>query len=636
MSTTTYSLNRSLGGAIAAIVLVVLLSSVIVLVTVQRLDVAIAARGRANEITRSLDAFRIAMLNQETGLRGYLITGDETSLAPYRDGKAALDGAIARLRDLIGSDAAEFSQLRDAETAARTWQTEVAERAVAVTNDPAAREETLRIEKSGEGRQRFDQYREKLATIENQARQFLARQTEEVRRDEYNAYMTLGASALVTLLICIGIGIAINRMIAKPLVRLADVMRRLARRDLSVEIPGTARLNEVGEMARAVEVFKNGLIELDRTTLLRATADTLPALVGYVDAARRIGFLNDEFGRWFDLHVEDVGEVHGRALAQVFTGESFPGAARELEAAFGGADTRFEHQLVRRGLGSRHVEAYYRPHRGPDGRILGVVTLLTDITERKRMEDRLARQARDLLRTNEELEQFAYVASHDLKAPLRGIENLVSWIEEDLEASLTDDTRTNMELLKSRVRRLESLLDDLLAYSRAGRGELTTERVDTEGLVEEIAALVSPPEGFKIIAAPDLPDLTTAKAPLTQVFQNLIGNAIKHHNHPADGHIWVDATALPYVYEFTVTDDGAGIPQQFRERVFGMFQTLRPRDEVEGSGMGLAIVKKLVERVGGRVWLSDGRDGRGLTVHFTWPTEIREVADGTNRQFAAG
>jgi signal transduction histidine kinase len=321
----------------------------------------------------------------------------------------------------------------------------------------------------------------------------------------------------------------------------------------------------------------------------------------------------------------------------VFSGASFPGAGQELEAAFAGAERRFEHRLARRGAGRRQVEAVYRPHRASDGSVLGVVTLLTDITERKRMELRLAQQGRDLLRSNEELEQFAYVASHDLKAPLRGIENLVSWIEEDMEEMLTGDTRINMDLLKSRVRRLESLLDDLLAYSRAGRNDATVDTIDTRVLVQELAALVSPPEGFQIEADAGLPTIEAARAPLTQALQNLIGNAIKHHDHPATGHIWVAARPTGAMIAFTVTDDGPGIPEQFRERVFGMFQTLRPRDEVEGSGMGLAIVKKLVERQGGTVWLSEGRDDRGLTVHFTWPVGVAQGStDGTNRELAAG
>jgi signal transduction histidine kinase len=252
------------------------------------------------------------------------------------------------------------------------------------------------------------------------------------------------------------------------------------------------------------------------------------------------------------------------------------------------------------------------------------------------MELRLAQQAQDLLRSNEELEQFAYVASHDLKAPLRGIENLVSWIEEDLESSLTSDTRTNMDLLKSRVRRLESLLDDLLAYSRAGRGDTASDLVDTKELIGELALLASPPQGFSIVRGETLPTFETARAPLTQVVQNLISNAIKHHDRPANGHVWIEALTLPHAVEFTVTDDGPGIPERFRERVFGMFQTLKPRDEVEGSGMGLAIVKKLIEIQGGKIWLTEGQAGQGLSVHFTWPHSKRENTNVIDGKFAAG
>ena len=262
--------------------------------------------------------------------------------------------------------------------------------------------------------------------------------------------------------------------------------------------------------------------------------------------------------------------------------------------------------------------------------MLGVVTLLTDITERKRMERILASQTRNLRRSNEELEQFAYVASHDLKAPLRGIENLVGWIEEDLETVLTGDTRTNMDLLKSRVRRLESLLDDLLAYSRAGRLDAAEEPVDVGHLVRELTSLIEPPPGFLIEGSPNLPVIRSAKAPLTQAIQNLMSNAIKHHDHPGDGHVWVDAVGDTEMVTFTVTDDGPGIPSQFRDRVFGMFQTLKPRDEVEGSGMGLAIVRKLVDRHGGRIWLEDGRDGRGISVHFTWPRTAKGMDDGAD------
>jgi light-regulated signal transduction histidine kinase (bacteriophytochrome) len=279
----------------------------------------------------------------------------------------------------------------------------------------------------------------------------------------------------------------------------------------------------------------------------------------------------------------------------------------------------FQHRLFRPGIGPRDLEAEYRHYRTVGGQVTGVVTLLTDITDHKTLEKRLAQQTLDLARSNEELEQFAYVASHDLKAPLRGIDNLVTWIEEDLEGSLTGDTRTNMDLLKSRVRRLESLLDDLLAYSRTGRTEAALESVDTRQLVTALVGLVSPPEGFNVIVNDRLPTLRAARAPMVQVFQNLISNAMKHHDHPDTGHIWVDVGESGAFFEFVVSDDGPGVPPQYRERVFGMFQTLKPRDEVEGSGMGLAIVRKLAESQGGRAWLTDRADGRGLSVHVTWP-----------------
>ena len=208
---------------------------------------------------------------------------------------------------------------------------------------------------------------------------------------------------------------------------------------------------------------------------------------------------------------------------------------------------------------------------------------------------------------------------------MRGIENLVTWIEEDLTAVLTNDTRANMDLLKNRVKRLESLLDDLLAYSRAGRDDLVAEQVDTGALVAELATLVSPPDGFQIMGKSELPLMHTPRAALTQALQNLIGNAIKHHDRPVDGHVWVEARQEGAMAEFVVTDDGPGIPEQFRSRVFGMFQTLRPRDDVEGSGMGLAIVKKLVERQGGSIWLTGRSEGKGLSVHFTWPSATQKA-----------
>jgi PAS domain S-box-containing protein len=617
-----YGLNRSLGLAIGAIALIALVSSAALLGTLNGLGSALDARGRSYEILSELDAFRVAMLNQETGLRGYLLSGDRASLAPYRTGIADLVKTIGRLRELVADNPEAVERLTAAELAARDWQTTIAEPVIADMAHPETRGRAKEIGGSDDARRRFDRFRADLASIQTGEEQLLTARQAATERARRVATGALWIGAILTLLICAAIGWAVRRRVSGPILQLATAMRRLAQRDLAIDVPSTHQRNEVGEMARAVEVFKTSMIELDRTSLLRVTADTIPALVGYVDASRRIGFLNGEFGRWFDLHVDDVSQVYGRSLDDVFASAPFPGADRELNAALEGAEERFEHRLVRRGEEFRDVEAIYRPHRASDGTILGVVTLLTDITERKELDRRLTQQASDLTRSNEELEQFAYVASHDLRAPLRGIKNLVSWIEEELEQALTGDTRTNLKLLNNRVQRLESLLDNLLEYARAGRQVESVELVDTRALVAELASLLNPPKGFRITAAAALPTLNAPRAPLTQVLQNLINNAIKHHENPSNGHVWVDARPRPGGVEFIVSDDGSGVPPAYRSRVFGMFQTLKPRDEVEGSGMGLAIVKKLVERYHGEVWLDDGPDGRGLAVHFTWTVDV--------------
>jgi signal transduction histidine kinase len=244
-------------------------------------------------------------------------------------------------------------------------------------------------------------------------------------------------------------------------------------------------------------------------------------------------------------------------------------------------------------------------------------TLEREIAERHRAQEELAYANDELRRSNQDLEHFAYVASHDLKAPLRGITQLATWIEEDLTHVLEPDTRQKMALLHGRVRRLEALLDDLLQYSRVGRGSEVVKRVDTRTLVMDIVTLLSPPAGFIVIGADTLPTFDTVEEPLRQVFMNLIGNAIKHHDR-STGRIEVAVRDQGEWYEFRVTDNGPGIPSAFHTKIFQMFQTLKPRDEVEGSGMGLAIAKKVVEGQGGTIRVESDAIHRGTTLRFTW------------------
>ena len=267
------------------------------------------------------------------------------------------------------------------------------------------------------------------------------------------------------------------------------------------------------------------------------------------------------------------------------------------------------------------VEVGLNPIETDDG--VKVLSAITDITARVKASEKLAEHRDELERSNKELATFAYVASHDLKSPLRGIFQISHWIEEDLNNGQTDAIPQHMGLLRGRLRRMERLLDDLLAYSRAGRLEGSVSQVELGKWAQNIFELQAPPEGFTLEVAPDLPTLTTLATPLEQVLRNLFANAIKHHDR-AQGRIRLDWRAASKTYhELSVTDDGPGISPEYQERVYLMFQTLRPRDEVEGSGMGLALVKKIVEAYGGTTSIvSDGI--RGTTIRFTWPINIEE------------
>lgn len=221
--------------------------------------------------------------------------------------------------------------------------------------------------------------------------------------------------------------------------------------------------------------------------------------------------------------------------------------------------------------------------------------------------------------SNEALDRFAYSTSHDLKAPLRGITNLAGWIEEDLGDSAPDDVKKNLALLAGRAKRLELLIDGILAYSRAGRVDQaqSIETVDAHQLVEEIRELLAPPANVKVAIEGRLPTLTISRAPLQQILMNLVQNAIKH-GCANGGTVSIAGYETTDSYRFTVQDDGPGIDPIYHERVFGIFQTLQPRDRVEGAGIGLAIVKKLVETRGGTISLTSAV-GNGARFEITLP-----------------
>jgi PAS domain S-box-containing protein len=244
---------------------------------------------------------------------------------------------------------------------------------------------------------------------------------------------------------------------------------------------------------------------------------------------------------------------------------------------------------------------------------------LSDAKAAREAAERAATAATEAYR---ELDQFAYVASHDLKAPLRGIANLAQWIQDDTGERLAAESIEHMRLLQGRVHRMEALIDGILAYSRAGRVLKSPEAVDTGTLVREVIELLAPPSGVTIQVPPQMPTLNAERVPLQQVFLNLIGNAVKYTRaERSDPVIRIDWRDAGNAFEFSVSDNGPGIEPEYHERIWGIFQTLAPRDKVEGTGIGLAVVRKIVETRDGFVSL-ESSPGQGAIFRFIWPKEF--------------
>jgi signal transduction histidine kinase len=235
--------------------------------------------------------------------------------------------------------------------------------------------------------------------------------------------------------------------------------------------------------------------------------------------------------------------------------------------------------------------------------------------EKSRLE--LVRYSEQLKKQNEELNQFSYVVSHDLKAPLRAIFKLSEWIEEDLGPAIPAESKKNMQILRGRVFRLEALINGLLEYSKIGRLEVPVERVDVYTMLKETTDLLNPPAHIKIEITNDMPVLNTKKYLLQQVFINLLANAIKY-NDKENGKVMISSQEAGDFHQFTVEDNGIGIAPAYHEKVFEMFQTLESRDKVEGTGVGLAIIKKSVEDIGGTIRL-ESEENKGARFIFTWP-----------------
>lgn len=256
------------------------------------------------------------------------------------------------------------------------------------------------------------------------------------------------------------------------------------------------------------------------------------------------------------------------------------------------------------------------PFLNSEGNPYQYIAISSDITAKKVAQERLDNALLTLEKKNKELDQFAYIVSHDLKAPLRAINNLSEWIVEDMP-DMPEIVSDNFDLLRGRVQRMENLINGVLDYSRIGRTKIAVEEVDIKELLDQISETLVPNEGFEISIAKNFPVINAANILLYQIFSNLISNAVKYNDKPL-GKIECRYDTLPNFHQFTITDNGPGIAQEYHKKVFKVFQTIEARDKKESTGIGLAIVQKIIEEKGGSIRI-ESEENKGASFIFTLP-----------------
>lgn len=384
----------------------------------------------------------------------------------------------------------------------------------------------------------------------------------------------------------------------------------------------TLQLHEANEKLETInEDYERALLRLqailDEAFDGHVTTDQHGVIQAYNPACERIfGYTAEEaIGRNVNLLMSstDAGQHDGYLRSYLATGSAtIIGAGREVEGRRkDGATVPLDLSVSEIRVGNEHLFS----------------GILRDVTERKRVEAEREDLVDRLRASNQELEQFAYIASHDLRAPLRALSILPKWIKRDLQKAdcMTPDIEEHLADMKTQVDRMDKLLADLLDYSRVGRAGDSIAEIDPREVVESVRQLLQPPESFEVMVEGRLPIVQTIPTEFELVTRNLIANAIKHHdrNH---GRVVVRGGFDDGAIYFEVSDDGPGIAPDYHERIFEMFSTLRSRDEVEGSGMGLALIKKIVERWEGRITVFSDPDERGTTFRFTMPSAIESAA----------
>jgi PAS domain S-box-containing protein len=375
-------------------------------------------------------------------------------------------------------------------------------------------------------------------------------------------------------------------------------------------------IEDITERKKAEEAQKQLVAIIEATSDFVGFADAKDKHIIYVNKAGRkmCGIGNDE-----DVTKLKICDVHPEWTNKMLAEEILPAAARDGiwtgECAF--LDIRDRHEIP--------VLMVLSSHKAPNGEVEVFSTISRDITERKRTEEKQAELVKEIESVNKELKDFAYIVSHDLKAPLRGVKTIAGWLSADYADKFDENGNQQLNLLISRVDRMNNLINGVLEYSRVGRVQENRAVVDLNKLVPEIIDMIAPPENISITVENELPTIQCEPTRIMQVFQNLLSNAVKFMDKP-QGQVKVGCMEEDGFWKFSVADNGPGIEERHFEKIFQIFQTLSPQDKVESTGIGLTVAKKIVELYDGKIWV-ESKVGEGSTFFFTLPKQKVGVKD---------
>lgn len=541
-----------------------------------------AALDRSQRAVTALETV-YSLLNQaEARQRLWLLLGGDQELLTREQALRRIYGLLDELDTLTEDKSglnARLPELR-ASIAARLGRLDAVLEAHRRDGAEAGRRQLA----AGPGRAEMENVRAVVVAMQAELDGHIAARRQAV---EHSANRTLSMLALLLMLVALALGALYARI----------------RRETSERRASEERLHAV------VANAGDGIVTIDSNGLIESFNPAAERLFGYAAAevvGRNVSLLMPEPHRGrHDGYLERYLRGQGANLI---------GTVRELSAR------RKDGSEVPVGLSVGEMVL------GGESHFTGV---LHDLTQRRRSEARQNALIADLRTMNEELENFAYVVSHDLKAPLRGIGSLADWLLADYATALDDQGREYLSLMKNRVTRMDALIDGILEYSRVGRTEPSRAPVDLNVLLAQALQLLAPPPEVTVTVEGALPVVEGDATRLQQVLQNLIGNAIAHRHQPHCA-IRVFATDQGERWRISVADNGPGIDPRHHERIFQLFQVLTPRDRKESTGVGLALVRKIVELHGGKVWV-ESRPGEGATFHFTLPKAAQPASRGEHR-----